>query len=85
MAQKNVLDGLKILKVSGVTLKEVGKIISRQGVIGDKEMERIFSTEDNGVLIQLRPTDRDADSAFPLLVKVYGDQVRELTVEERRN
>lgn len=81
MIRKNALtDGLKILKVNGVTLEKVEEVISRQETIDGKNIQRIFPTKDEGVLIQLRPTDKDASSAFSQLMKIYGADVQELAI-----
>lgn len=62
---------LIILNVLGVSLEEAETVIAPCTQAGGKEIRRIYQAKD-GVLIQLRDTDDDAEVAHKCLLDRFG-------------
>lgn len=69
---------LIILNVLGVSLDDAATVIAPRTQIGEEEISRIYQAK-NGVLIQLRDTDNDAEVAHQNLLDRFGqDKVIEV-------
>ena len=81
--KRNAWEGLKVVNVLGVSLGEVTAVIETRARAGEKEINRIYESKD-GVLVQLRDTDPDADRAFDLLISKFGEsRVKVIYPEEK--
>jgi len=75
---KIVWKQLIILNVLGVSLEDAATVIAPRTQIGEEEISRIYQAK-NGVLIQLRDTDNDAEVAHQNLLDRFGqDKVIEV-------
>ena len=69
---------LTIVNVLGASPEDAATVIAPRTQVGDKEISRIYQAND-GVLIQLRDTDNDAEVAQQILLDRFGkDRVIEV-------
>jgi hypothetical protein len=69
---------LTILNVLGVSPEDAATVIAPRTQVGEEKISRIYQAK-NGVLIQLRDTDNDAEVAHQNLLDRFGkDRVIEV-------